>query len=548
LVYLAAALNALLFVTALGAIVGSFTNVLVYRLPRGLNVIVPASACPHCDTTLGWRDNIPILGWLALRGRCRYCKGPISPEYPLVETVMALLFGASFVLWFINPVATEWIGYTESARAAWAPEWTNQNGRSEFGHVWPVYVVMLTLIASLVAITLIDAKTFTIPLELVWVMSAVAVLGHVGSALFIEHAGPGGLTWSPHVWAIPVASGPWLGSALLGAVGVGLSALLLRIGAIPRSFDDYDEWERQTLAERQQPANRPTEDVADDARADTPPIAAPAPAAPNDNPTLGALLVRTILLTGPALAFMFLGFTLGQPMNLAIEGMAIGTAIGLVAGAVLRGLAVRGQTHDHAEDATPPADGEAPPPNSTTLWVQYPHARREMVKEALFCLPILALAALGFWLASLTGPLGDALATVRDAETGAILAAPPLWLRVLGGVCLGYLVGGGVVWAVRILGSLTFGKEAMGLGDVHLMAAVGACLGWIDPTIAFFVAPFFGILWAIGSVFLSRLFKREGMALPYGPHLAIATLVLVYAKPAAEAGLGLMWATTIDLP
>ncbi|XHC27290.1 prepilin peptidase [Phycisphaerales bacterium ac7] len=150
--------------------------------------------------------------------------------------------------------------------------------------------------------------------------------------------------------------------------------------------------------------------------------------------------------------------------------------------------------------------------------------------------PCIALGGLGFWLASPGGPLG------------ATFAEPILWLYALGGSLLGLLIGGGVVWAVRILGSLAFGKEAMGLGDVHLMAGVGACLGWIDPVLAFFIAPFFGIGWTIASVAISRFAKREGSALPYGPHLAAATVLVLLAKPAIEAILGWIMGEPIDLP
>jgi leader peptidase (prepilin peptidase)/N-methyltransferase len=99
---------------------------------------------------------------------------------------------------------------------------------------------------------------------------------------------------------------------------------------------------------------------------------------------------------------------------------------------------------------------------------------------------------------------------------------------------MGYLIGGGVVWLVRILGSLAFGKEAMGLGDVHLMAAVGACMGWIDTTLAFFLAAFVGVFWAIlGRVYSGSLAR----AMPYGPFLAVATLIVFLAKPAIERAL-----------
>src|ERR1043165_4861282 len=78
----------LLFIFAYGACLGSLTNVVVYRLPRGESIVRPPSKCPKCGTKLSWKDNIPVLGWLALRGKCRYCKNPISPEYPIVEAAV----------------------------------------------------------------------------------------------------------------------------------------------------------------------------------------------------------------------------------------------------------------------------------------------------------------------------------------------------------------------------------------------------------------------------------------------------------------------------
>lgn len=75
-----------------GLIVGSFANVCIYRLPRGESIIRPWSHCPSCGTTLCWYDNIPILSFLILCGRCRTCKKAISSRYPLVEFLTALLF------------------------------------------------------------------------------------------------------------------------------------------------------------------------------------------------------------------------------------------------------------------------------------------------------------------------------------------------------------------------------------------------------------------------------------------------------------------------
>jgi len=79
----------------LGACVGSFLNVVAWRLPRQESVVVPGSHCPRCGTALAWFENVPVLSWLLLRGRCRHCAAPISPRYPAVELLSAGLFVAA---------------------------------------------------------------------------------------------------------------------------------------------------------------------------------------------------------------------------------------------------------------------------------------------------------------------------------------------------------------------------------------------------------------------------------------------------------------------
>ncbi len=78
---------------ALGLAVGSFLNVVVWRLPRHESVVAPASHCPNCDVPIAHRDNIPIVGWLLLRARCRACGTHISARYPMVELLTATVFG-----------------------------------------------------------------------------------------------------------------------------------------------------------------------------------------------------------------------------------------------------------------------------------------------------------------------------------------------------------------------------------------------------------------------------------------------------------------------
>lgn len=84
-------------VFSLGAAIGSFLNVVVYRIPVGLSLVYPPSRCPHCQHTLSPQDNIPVLGWILLRGRCRYCRGAIAWRYPLVEALTGLLFLVVFL-------------------------------------------------------------------------------------------------------------------------------------------------------------------------------------------------------------------------------------------------------------------------------------------------------------------------------------------------------------------------------------------------------------------------------------------------------------------
>lgn len=78
-----------------GLVVGSFLNVVIHRVPLRQSVVRPRSACPGCGTTLAERDNIPVLSWLLLRGRCRTCAEPIAARYPIVELATAALFAAA---------------------------------------------------------------------------------------------------------------------------------------------------------------------------------------------------------------------------------------------------------------------------------------------------------------------------------------------------------------------------------------------------------------------------------------------------------------------
>lgn len=86
-----------LYVVALlfGLVIGSFLNVVIYRLPRHESLVRPGSHCPGCGSPVRWYDNVPVVSWLVLRGRCRDCKTPISIRYPLVEALTGMLFAVA---------------------------------------------------------------------------------------------------------------------------------------------------------------------------------------------------------------------------------------------------------------------------------------------------------------------------------------------------------------------------------------------------------------------------------------------------------------------
>ncbi len=94
-----------LIVLAFGLILGSFYNVLIYRLPRNISVVFPSSHCPNCNEKIRWYDNIPLISYIILKGRCRNCGAKISIQYPLVELSSGLLAMYSYYRWHLSPEA-----------------------------------------------------------------------------------------------------------------------------------------------------------------------------------------------------------------------------------------------------------------------------------------------------------------------------------------------------------------------------------------------------------------------------------------------------------
>ena len=518
----------LLFIFAFGACAGSLINVLVYRLPRGLGVVSPPSRCPACETRLTWRENIPVFGWIFLRGKCRFCKSQISAEYPLVEAFVGLLLVLAFYLWYFVPVDTSFLGIPIGTIR---PEWALADVREGWPRTsWPMFITVEVLLALLVAMTLVDAKTSTIPLQLPWAAAITGLIFHVGYAIYLSanhsHFASPARGW---IWSIPTPGGNipntphawwWIGASIGGALGLAVSMYLLRKGALRRSFEDYYDWETKALAEL---AAKPGRSISSTGQSPPDSLNPTEPTASEPEPELkptdsrrpaprffGPVLALVVTLTALAALGWFIGDRAGVPRW-------IGLLVGAIAAPIVAGLVFRRQHPGlaaHASDAMPAGD--------PSMWIAYPHARREMFKELVFLAPCLLLGFIG----------GEGASRIWGAGI-----TPPLWLLVLAGVLMGYLIGGGIVWAVRIGGSLAFGKEAMGLGDVHLMAGVGACVGWIDASLAFPLAAFVGLLWWVVSAIGWRGSSRT---MPFGPYLAVATILVLFAKPLIEAGLTIL--------
>lgn len=135
-----------------GAFVGSFLNVCVHRLPRNESVVTPASRCYACGAAVRWHDNLPILGWLILKGRCRFCGSPFSIRYLLIEALVGLLSAAA--VWAVQSGAlppAPWL--TAAGLAPWMAQVVAGTG-------------LLLLVWFLVVATLIDLDHYIIPDEL----------------------------------------------------------------------------------------------------------------------------------------------------------------------------------------------------------------------------------------------------------------------------------------------------------------------------------------------------------------------------------------------
>jgi len=192
----------LAYATLVGACVGSFLNVCITRWPEGLSVVRPRSRCPRCERPIAWYDNIPVISWLVLRGKCRGCGLPISPLYPSIELVTALIWLASAI--------------------AYGPSF--------------VALRMAIFATLLLGVAATDLRTYTIP-DGFTVTGFLFLLGAAVVGVFLGDQGPFVGPWDAFLGACvgagAIAIVGWLGEAALKkeAMGFGDVTLMAFVGA-----------------------------------------------------------------------------------------------------------------------------------------------------------------------------------------------------------------------------------------------------------------------------------------------------------------------------
>lgn len=199
-----------------GSSVGSFLNVVAWRMPRGLS-INGRSHCPRCDAALAWRDNWPVFGWIVLGGRCRNCRLPISPRYPIVEAAVGLC-----VMWVAMRAF-----YNDATNL---PFWPQRYGRATA--LWMPYlsadsvaVILyhITAISSLWAVGLVRADGNRLPRTLVaWCLAAVAIPMLVVPYLAV-------VPWTVAEGAKWMATGQYLNAVMRVLTGAAIGVMLARM-------------------------------------------------------------------------------------------------------------------------------------------------------------------------------------------------------------------------------------------------------------------------------------------------------------------------------
>jgi len=459
-----------------GAIIGSFLNVVIYRMPRDLSISNPRwSMCPSCGTRIRPYDNIPLIGWLWLRGRCRSCRATISPMYPLVEGLTALSFVTIWDALFVAQIHGDWANLLQD---------------------WPFLVAAWTLVAVLMAVSVMDIDAYMLDVRPLWFCM---VVGAVMLTLWFALRGEEVL---PRFFA--TATGEKSRGTSVGGL-VPLPPALCLIGAVMGVVWVLTEFGRKFFTRADAEADVPEQIQEPEAQAD------------NSPPTTEAgFKPWPVLLLASALAGINV-WVLADGMGLiqitedsGLLTIARGVAVCVILMAV---IVLASLTHR-------PVDDEI----IEEIEAERATARSMVLREFSTLLPALIAGAVLFAILKSNNQLGapfGALPVVSNLS-GAMLHG-------VGGLCWGItaIVGGAAVgWSVRIGGTLLFGKEAFGSGDIFILAAIGAGFGFW----AAFFALFLGVLLALLGVVIS-LFGKTSRAIPFGPWLSLGALLYLWLAP-----------------
>ena len=211
------------FIFAFGCCIGSFLNVVIYRLPRDKSIITPSSACPACGKHIRFYDNIPLVSWLVLGRKCRYCKAPISPRYFIIELLTGIVFLGLFILYFRTEV--------------------RDGIRPFLSGGWLIYLMSITMLAAFIAASAIDLELWVIPLSICWFVTAA---GLIGSAIGVYIIDP---TLIRAYSLLPSATAKTGSLAVGAAIGLAISMVLLATGLIKRSYETEDRGQSRQKTE-----------------------------------------------------------------------------------------------------------------------------------------------------------------------------------------------------------------------------------------------------------------------------------------------------------
>jgi prepilin signal peptidase PulO-like enzyme (type II secretory pathway) len=466
----------LLFFCAFGLCVGSFLNVVIYRIPRDISLRNPRwSFCPGCHARIAWYDNIPLFSYIQLGARCRSCGMRIAPRYPLIEVLGALTALVLLDAFFIAHTHSGIGQYFR--RESLGPVMTWQLSED-----WPIYLAHVFLFAALLAMSAIDIEHYWVDVRFTWFATFAG---------FALHA-----VWSPRsdTWHRP-SNGLAL-AGLSATFVLAITALATRRRYLTPEPPEFDEPVNQPPAFAPIFAGAPSaiDDPDAEMEADIPGAPGP-PSSRAVRPALWLAVGVLLVLLGGA----WIGASDVQPhLPVSMRWMPVVVLFFLLI--VASGIPRR--ESDHAILAAIEAERHS--------------ARRVAASELLVLLPAIVIGAAAWYIAaaSSAGPFVDLLAwsPTRDWQP----------VRGLATAAAGFVIGGGIGWFIRIVATLIMGREAFGVGDIHMMAAAGCVAGWPVVLIGFVLCSFLALL---GWVLLAP-FKRA-RAIPLGPWLSIAFLIVV---------------------